>query len=71
MGGGVVAEMFRVLVYRIIFSSGGGGGSSRNVPCTRLPYHIQWGGPSIPAHFGYILGPAAGHPPFIDDTHGS
>ena len=39
MGGGVVAEMFRVLVYRITFS--GGGGSSRNVPCTRLPDHIQ------------------------------
>ena len=80
-GGGVVAEIFRVLVYRIRFS--GGGGSSRNFPCTRLPDQISGGGgsgrnfsrsqikriPSVTANFWYIFGPAAGHPPFIDDTH--
>ena len=40
-------------------SVGGGVGSQ----ITRIP--------SVPAHFGYILGSAAGQPPFIDDTHGN
>ena len=58
-GGGVVAEIFRDLNYRIGFS--GGGGSSRNVPPKQIN-HI----PSIPAHFWYIFGPPPYHPPFMD-----
>ena len=64
MGRGVVAQIFSELVYRIRFS--GGGGSSRNFSRSQINRI-----PSVPAHFWYIFGPAAGQPPFIDDTHGS
>ena len=45
---------------------GGGGGSNRNFSRSQINRI-----PSVPAHFGYIFGPAAAYPPFIYNTHGN